>query len=47
MTGMGASSLFRSPATLDRNNSVSVAPTSFLFYYKKAEVESFGSMGRL
>ena len=41
VTGMGVSSLFRSPATLDRNNYVSVAPTNFLFYYKKPEVESF------
>ena len=47
VTGMGVSSLFRSPATLDRDNSVSVAPTNFLFYYKKPEVEGFRSRGRL
>ena len=47
VTGVGVSSLFRFPATLDRNNSVTVAPTNFLFYYKKPEVESFRSRGRL
>ena len=44
---MGVSSLFRSPATLDRNNSVTVAPVHFLFCYIKPEVESFRSRVRL
>ena len=47
VTGMGVSSLFRSPATLDRNNSVTVAPVHFLFCYNKPEVESFRSRVRL
>ena len=46
-TGMGVSSLFRPPATLDRNNSVTVAPVHFLFCYNKPEVESFRSRVRL
>ena len=47
VTGVGVSSLFRSPATLDRNNSVTVAPVHFLFCYNKPEVESFRSRVRL
>ena len=47
VTGVGVSSLSRSPATLDRNNSIAVAPIHFLFCYKKPEVESFRSKGRL
>ena len=47
VTGMGVSSLFRSPATLDLNNSVTVAPVHFLFCYNKPEVESFRSRVRL
>ena len=47
VTGVGVSSLFRSPATLDRNNSVTVAPIHFCFALKKPEVESFRSRGRL
>ena len=47
VTGVGVSSLFRSPATLDRNNSVTVTPVHFLFCYNKPEVESFRSRVRL
>ena len=47
VTGVRVSSLFRSPATLDRNNCVTVAPTHFLFCYKKADVGSFPSRGCL
>ena len=45
--GGGVSSLFRSPATLYRNNSVTVTPVHFSFCYNKPEVESFRSRVRL
>ena len=45
--GDGGFQSFQVPATLDRNNSVTVAPVHFLFCYNKPEVESFRSRVRL